>query len=178
MKGIIFNLVEEVITEDYGADAWDDLLDGTPVSGTYSAVASYPDAELSAIVDSASAMTGLTPGQLLRYVGRRSMPLMADRYPEFFEMHRGSRTLLLSLNDVIHPEVRKMYEGADPPIFVYHERPNGVLEMDYYSKRTLCALAEGMAMGVADHYGETIAIAQPQCKLDGYDYCTLRVTWT
>lgn len=178
MKGIIFNLVEEVISEDYGADAWDDLLEGTPVSGTYSAVATYPDADLGAIVDSAAAMTGLTPGQLLRYVGRRSVPLMAARYPEFFTMHKTARTFLLSLNEVIHPEVRKLYEGAEPPVFGFNEEADGTLVMEYHSQRALCAFAEGLAMGAGDEFGETITITQPRCKLDGYGFCTLRVTWT
>ena len=178
MKGIIFNLIEEVISQDYGADAWDDLLEGTPVSGTYSAVATYPDSELGAIVDSAAAMTGLTPGQLLRYMGRRSLPLMAARYPELFTMHTGARTFLLSLNEVIHPEVRKLYEGAQPPHFGFQEQSDGTLVMEYHSHRALCSLAEGLVMGAADQFGETVTITQPQCKLDGYGFCTLRVTWT
>lgn len=50
--------------------------------------------------------------------------------------------------------------------------------MEYHSHRALCSLAEGLVMGAADQFGETVTITQPQCKLDGYGFCTLRVTWT
>lgn len=178
VKGLIFNLVEEVVTEDYGADSWDDLLDSTPVSGAYTSVATYSDDELDVIVDAAAAMTGLTPGQLLRYVGRRSMPLMRDRYPRFFQMHATTRAYLLSLNEVVHPEVRRLYEGAEPPRFSFTEQPNGDLLMGYHSHRTLCLLGEGFILGASDIYHEIISVTQPQCKLDGAPHCIIRVSWT
>ncbi len=43
MKGIIFNLVEDVVTQENGPDAWDDLLDAAHVDGAYTAVGSYDD---------------------------------------------------------------------------------------------------------------------------------------
>jgi hypothetical protein len=178
VKGIIFNLVEEVVTEDYGADSWDDLLESTPVSGAYTSVATYSDSELDVIVDAAAAMTGLTPGQLLRYVGRRSLPLLRDRYPEFFQMHTTTRTYLHSLNEVVHPEVRKLYEGAEPPRFSFTEQPDGDLLMAYHSRRNLCLLGEGLVLGASDVYHENISVTQPECKLDGAPHCIMRISWT
>ena len=31
MKGVIFNLVEEIVTDEHGADVWDELLDDAGV---------------------------------------------------------------------------------------------------------------------------------------------------
>jgi hypothetical protein len=115
MKGIIFNLVEEVVSNDYGHDAWDDILDAADVPGAYTAVGSYSDDDLLAIVGAASQATGMSTDDVLRHVGRYSVPPLAQRFPEFFELHRGLRTFLPSLNSVIHPEVRKLYPGAQPP---------------------------------------------------------------
>ena len=39
MKGIVFNLLEEVVTEAYGADAWDSLLDAAGLDGAYTSLA-------------------------------------------------------------------------------------------------------------------------------------------
>ncbi len=89
MKGIIFNLVEEVVTQDQGVDAWEDLLDEAHVQGAYSAVGSYMDEELDRLVLVAgAAKLGVTPTELLRYIGRSSIPLLKDRYPEFFDIPR------------------------------------------------------------------------------------------
>ena len=35
MKGIVFNLLEEVVTREYSADTWDDLLEAAGVNGSY-----------------------------------------------------------------------------------------------------------------------------------------------
>lgn len=58
MKGIIFNLVEEVVANDHGPDAWDDILAAAGVEGAYTAVGSYSDDELLAIVSAAATATG------------------------------------------------------------------------------------------------------------------------
>ena len=177
MKGIIFNLVEQVVTDDYGIDTWEDLLDQSRVQGAYSAVGSYPDEELVGLVSTASAMTGIPADDLLRHVGRRSIPMLKQRYPEFFDLHSDSRSFLGSLNEVIHPEVRKLYEGAEPPLFEFHDGEDGSLLMDYHSHRSMCALAEGLTMGAGDAFGEAMTVSQPQCKLRGHPYCTLQVSW-
>ena len=35
MKGIIFNLLEDVVINDHGQDTWDELLNATALDGAY-----------------------------------------------------------------------------------------------------------------------------------------------
>ncbi len=175
MKGIIFNLVEEVVVNDYNVETWEDLLDLTHVQGAYSAVGSYPDEELTALVEAGSEQTGIDGQDLLRHIGRRAIPLLQERYPEFFEAHTDCRGFLGSLNEVIHPEVRKLYQGAEPPLFVMSEADDGSLLMEYHSHRSMCALAEGLILGTADIYGQQVTVTQPACKLHGAAHCELLV---
>ena len=44
MKGVIFNLLERAVTDEYGADVWDDLIDDAGVGGAYSSLGNYDDA--------------------------------------------------------------------------------------------------------------------------------------
>lgn len=176
MKGIIFNLVEQVVVDDYNVETWEDLLDLTHVHGSYSAVGSYPDEELVALVDAGSQETGISGQDLMRHIGRKSIPLLRDRYPEFFDMHTDCRGFLGSLNEVIHPEVRKLYEGAEPPLFVMTDGDDGSLLMEYHSNRSMCALAEGLILGTADYYGHPVTVTQPMCKLRGAPHCELKVS--
>lgn len=176
MKGIIFNLVEEVVIDDYNVETWEDLLDLTHVQGAYSAVGSYPDEELNALVAAGSQTTGISGPDLLRHIGRKAIPLLRERYPEFFDLHNDCRSFLGSLNEVIHPEVRKLYKGAEPPNFVISEGHDGSLIMEYHSHRSMCALAEGLIVGTADVYGQQVSVSQSMCKLHGAPYCELRVS--
>lgn len=177
MKGIIFNLVEDVVTDGYGVDAWEDLLDQSGVQGAYSAVGSYPDAELGSLLQSASSMTGASTDDLQVMIGRQSVPMLQERYPEFFTLHADSRSFLGSLNEVIHPEVRKLYSGAEPPHFDFADSPDGDLIMDYHSHRSLCRLAEGLILGTGDAYGEEVSVHQTQCKSQGAPFCRLVVAF-
>ena len=67
---------------------------------------------------------------------------------------------LLTLNEVIHPEVRKLFPGAYAPEFDFRVSSPEVLELGYVSFRDMCAFAEGLIEGSANHYGETVAISQ------------------
>lgn len=171
MKGIIFNLVEEVVTAEHGADTWDDLLDGAGLDGAYTSLGSYPDDDLHRLVRVASESLGAPPADIVRGLGQSAIPLLADRYPVFFE-GQTCRSFLLTLNDIIHPEVRKLYPGADVPDFTFAGHGD-VLELGYSSARRLCALAEGFVLGAATHFGETVTIEQTECLHRGDARCLL-----
>ena len=177
MKGIIFNLVEEAVTAEHGEDAWDDLLDQAGVEGSYTSLQLYPDEELTALVVAGSELLGVEPADLARWLGHEAALGLAERYPHFFEPHPSTRPFLLTLNDVIHPEVRKLYPDASPPDFEFEEMPDGALVMTYSSRRRLCDLATGMIAGAATHYGETATVTHDACMKHGAPSCVLTVSF-
>ena len=172
MKGIIFNLVEEVVVGAYGEDAWDDILDAAGLDGAYTSLGSYPDDHLFALVGAASTKLGVDGQDVVRTLGQGAIPLLAERYPGFFD-HRSTKSFLLTLNDIIHPEVRKLYPGADVPTFDFPPSGDNELAMGYQSARKLCALAEGFILGAAAHFRERVTIEQARCMLQGADSCLL-----
>jgi hypothetical protein len=176
VKGIVYNLLEECVSREYGEDTWDGLLDSAGVDGVYTSLGSYPDEDLFALVAAASDALGQPADGIIRWFGRSAMPLLAGRDPGFFEPHGDTRAFVLTLNGIIHPEVRKLYPGADVPVFSFDISSEDVLVMEYSSTRKLCALAEGLLEGAAVHYGEQIAIGQPRCMLRGDERCVLEIS--
>lgn len=177
MKGIIFNLLEEVVTQKFGADTWDVLLEKSGVDGAFTTLGSYPDETLVALVDAASAELKLPAGEIIRWFGGEAIPLLAKKYPGFFARHTSTRPFLLTLNGIIHPEVRKLYPGADTPDFDLDVSSPDVLVMGYRSKRRLCALAEGLIDGAANHYGEIVTINHCACMHRGDPGCRLELSF-
>lgn len=177
MKGIIFNLLEIVVVRDYGEDTWDSLLETAGLDGAYTSVGSYPHEQLLALVDAASTATGTPADDLVRWFGREALPMLYDRYSAFFDPHPSTRPFLLTLNEVIHPEVRKLFPGAYAPSFDVGEEDLRSLVLTYESHRGLCAFAEGLILGAADHYGEQVTVDQPECAKRGDARCILRTTF-
>ena len=177
MKGIVFNLLEEAVSRDYGEDVWDALLEAAEVDGAYTSLGSYPDENLMRLVGAASSALDMPAHDVVRWFGLNAMPLLASRYPQFFEPHESARSFVLTLNSIIHPEVRKLYPGADVPVFDYDTSSEDVLVMGYASRRRMCAFAEGLIDGAAAHYGERAVIQQPRCMTRGDDRCVLEISF-
>jgi hypothetical protein len=175
VKGIVFDLLEGAVIRAHGEDAWDDMLEAAGLEGGYTTLGNYPDKDLFELVAAASAMTGESAQAVVRWFGREALPAMAASYPRFFDPHKGVETFLYTLNDIIHPEVRKLYPGADVPNFGFATAADGTVTMTYGSPRRMCAFAEGLIEGAAAHFGQIVVIHQSRCMLRGHELCTIEV---
>jgi hypothetical protein len=177
MKGIIFNLFESIVVREHGEDTWDALLEAAGVEGAYTTLGSYPDDELMRLVRASPQPLGLAdPAAVLRWFARRAIPVLAERYPAFFQPHT-TRDFILTLNEIIHPEVRKLYPGADVPVFDFDTTSAELLIMGYQSKRKLCALAHGFVEGAADYYGESVSFVHRSCMHAGDAKCVFEISF-
>jgi hypothetical protein len=177
VKGVIFNLLEDVVRRERGEDAWDVLLERTGLEGAYTSLGSYSDEQLTQLLVAASAEFAISEDAVLRWFGRKAMPLLAERYPSFFHTQPATGAFLLTLNHIIHPEVRKLYPGAEVPQFDFDSSEPEVLRIGYRSHRRLCALAHGFIEGAADVYHEHVTVHQPRCMHRGDDKCVLEVVF-
>lgn len=175
MKGVVFNIVEDVVDETLPANTWDDAIESAGVHGAYTSLGSYPDEDLVRVVGALSAATGLPPADVLRHAGRHGFAHLASRHPDLLDGLDDLPALLTHLDDVIHPEVLKLYPDARTPTFRAERPDDDTVELHYESQRHLCALAEGLVAGAADHYATTVEITQPTCVLRGDDACVIRV---
>jgi Haem-NO-binding len=175
MKGVLFNVVEEAISHKWGEEMWDDLLTAADLDGAYTALGNYPDAQLVALANAAADRLNSPVEDVLRTLGRIAFEPLLSRYTGFLEESASLREFLPTINELIHPQVLKLYPGASVPRFVLHENGDDI-ELDYLSVRNMCGLAEGLVLGAADHYGETVAVDQPRCKLRGDSRCTIRIS--
>lgn len=72
------------------------------------------------------------------------MPLPRERHPDFLARHQSTIPFIITLNEIIHPEVWKLYPGAGAPDFGFRRTGADELELEYRSGRKRCALAEVM----------------------------------
>ena len=175
MKGVIFNLLEEVVRREFGEAEWNHVRQDADVDASFTSLDTYPDAVLRKLVAVVAKRAHQTPGEALQWFGRFSMPVLASQYPAFFATQNSARAFVLTLNDIIHPEVRRLYPGAEVPNFDFDTTSPDELVLGYQSPRKLCALATGFIEGAADHYGETVDVEQSECMHRGDAKCVFRL---
>ncbi len=179
MKGIIFNLLEKYVIENFG----DDVMEGIYEKAEFTSDAppfvgpvTYPDSDLFAILNILTKKTNLSLDNLIYKFGKYVFPTLAVRYPVFFENVNSTLGFLKKVNDIHYIEVMKLYEDATPPTFRIEEINQDNIKFHYNSHRKLCKLVEGLLDGVADYFGEKISYSQQQCLRDGADSCIFNIT--
>ncbi|MEM7431050.1 MAG: heme NO-binding domain-containing protein [Pseudomonadota bacterium] len=178
MKGIVFNLLADLVEEQFGLDVWDDLIESTaPLSnGIYTSVELYPDDELMAYVDAIANHTGASKPDVIRLFGSYMLGRFAELHPEFFAGHT-IKSFLQSVHDVIHVEVEKLHPDALLPDFTYEDPGADGLIMHYQSPRKLCHLAEGLIDGCSKHFGIAVQQRHDSCMHDGAAACRLELSF-
>lgn len=169
MKGIIFNLLEDFVTETWGDSAYDDLASQCDLETTEPFVGpgTYPDKDLVTLATAVAEKAALPLPDALRAFAAHSFPKLAKKYPVFLDSQPDARSFLRSVEGVIHVEVRKLFPEARTPRFLYEDASNGDLIMTYQSERNLYPVVEGFIEGVALHYQEGITVRREETELEG-----------
>ena len=176
MKGVVFDILRDMIEEKFGLEGWNQLLEKAGSHGMYLSSESYDDSEMVALLGAASEMTGHDIPTLLRTFGEFMVTEFYGRFPVFFENSDGLIDFLKSVDQIVHGEVLKFYPDANLPSFSYEEEGGHTLTMIYKSQRKLCHLAEGLISGSAKHFKEQVSVQQPQCMHHGDETCHIVIT--
>jgi hypothetical protein len=171
----VFNVMQDVFEAEFGAAAWDAVLAHARVDGAYTALGAYGEAEFASLVSGAAEVARASEPEVLRMVGRRGFALLVGRHPELVVDMSTWGEVLQHLSGMIHPEVEKIYPGAQIPAISVH-RSGQALMVTYRSHRQLCALAEGLLCGLGDWYGATLDITHDPCVRYGAEICMMEIS--
>lgn len=178
MKGVIFNILEEMVIDQCGLQVWNEILSSQKLEGIYTAGESYPDSELFSLVKEISLQTNIPVESLISSFGEFLFEQLAERYPVFIESKPDLRSFLKSVDSVIHMEVKKLFSDPSLPQFEYQDLPGGSLLMRYRSPRKLCILAEGLIRGASATYKTPIKIEHKVCCHKGAPHCDLVIRFS
>lgn len=155
MKGIVFTEFLNFVAQRYGEDAVDDIIDACPLAsgGAYTAVGTYSHGEMAQLCGALAERSGAPVADLVRSFGSHLSGSFARGYPAFFPKDGSFFDFLESIEAHIHVEVRKLYPDAELPTFTVESRGDKRMVMEYRSPRRMAALAEGLILGSARHFG-------------------------
>lgn len=179
MKGIIFNLLEEYIEKNLGEGKYEEIMERCILNGKgpFIGPGTYPDDDFMAIVGGTVKEAGIPMPIALRSFGEFCFHRLAEKYPDFVNPYTHPKPFLKSVESIVHVEVKKLYEGSNPPGFSYIDSVSDRLVIQYSSGRMLCQFMEGLIDGVAGHYQFPINYKQTACMLDGDGICEFDISF-
>ena len=171
MHGLIFSSLHDYSIERLGTEAvelWDDRV--------FETTEAYDDEWFAAQLERLVAATDDSLDEILRGFGSfAAQTTFARLYPAYYEESGDTFTFLLGVEHQIHELVRATVPGAYPPkLHVQPLKDVGVL-VSYTSERRLCRLLEGLVLGTAEHYGDTVVVEEIQCMHRGEPGCVFTV---
>ena len=176
MHGIIFWELKKYVDTKFGGDTWQRLLQEAGLgSRIYTTLQEYPDEEAVAIVGAASRATGQEASAILEDFGEFIVPDLVSMFKAMIKPEWKTLDLIENTEEVIHKAVRVQNPGAKPPRLQCSRPSANEVVINYASPRKMCAVARGIAKGVAKHYNEEVTIFEPRCMLKGSPSCEIRV---
>jgi len=133
----------------------------------------YLDAEMEALVAAAATMSGLSASVVLEDFGVFIAPPLMNMYGHLIPGDWKTLDVIEKTEETIHHVVRVQTPGAKPPVLHTIRRSEDEVVLIYSSPRKLCALAIGIARGVAKQFNETIEVAQNKCTHNGAPHCEI-----
>ena len=175
MKGAIFTALAEMVEQEFGLETWDFMLQDSNSDGIYISTDTYEDQEFINLTLSLHKKTDIPMADINRAFGEYAFPILAASVPELTSDDMTLKEFLLTVDRVIHVEVRKLHPDASLPDFDYDDDAEDELTMHYSSSRKLCMFSEGLISGAAKHFNTDYTLDHSQCMHDGHDSCTLQL---
>ena len=179
MKGIVINITEDFIIDNFGEEIFDQTISNCNLKteDPFVSPGTYPDSDLFEIVVNASQILEITIEEFLKKLGHYAFAKLAERHPSFLEGYNHPKSFLQTVDGVIHMEVRKLYQDSQLPVFQYSDPSKDELIITYYSKRKLYPFLEGMINGVSDYFGVGISQTHKIYEKDGVELCDYYLTF-
>jgi hypothetical protein len=161
MKGTVVICMRELVVANFGAPAWQRVLEtaGVDPATLFMPLSDVDDAVVFRLVESVCKVGGLTMQQALEAYGDFWVNTYTRRiYTRFFACS-SAREFILKLADV-HTTMTKEMPEARPPRFTYDWSDETRLRVHYASTRGLVDLVVGGLKGIGRYFGEALEVTK------------------
>ena len=179
MKGVIFNLFEAFVIENWGEETFEEILDECDLvtKEPFVGPGTYPDEDLLKIVGKAVEKLGIPLSDGVQAFGKWILPKLMEQVPENMTDFDHPKDFLQTVHDIIHVEVRKLYSDAEPPRFTYKDPAPNRLIILYQSKRRMYDLMDGLIDGVAEYFDCPIEFTRALRQQEGGEVAEYELTF-
>jgi len=160
MKGLVFTEFLTMVETGFGLATTDTVIEAaeSKTKGGYTSVGTYDSIELIKMVEKLSRLVKQPRQLLIRAFGKHLHTIFLKKFRDFYSANDNTFDFLISVENLIHIEVKKLYPDAELPTFTFDSPSEDTLFVYYESKRPLADLAHGLIEATINHYSEDIEI--------------------
>jgi hypothetical protein len=180
MYGIVNKAIQDLVTENFGANEWEAIKGKSGVDVDYFlSNEPYDDAITYKLAGAAAEVLGLSVGAVLNAFGEYwVLKTSKEKYGGL--MQAGGKNLkefLVNL-PVFHNRIMLMYPKLTPPEFKVSDISDNAVHVHYHSKREgLQEFVRGLLSGLAKMYETNAAIDLLQTRDEGNTHEIFKVSW-
>ncbi|MBF9237591.1 heme NO-binding domain-containing protein [Hymenobacter sp. BT683] len=176
MHGSIIILLKRYVQTQYDHSTWVTLMELSGISKVeFDHKTVYPDEYIYALVGHASAMTGVSAGELHERFGEYLVPDLMYMYQRLLRPEWKTLDMIEHTELTMHKQVRKEHTENSPPVLDVTRIGPNELVIEYVSDRRMGGLAVGIVRGLANYYDEADQIhIIPTTSEDG-EHVNIRV---
>jgi len=180
MYGLINIAIKDLVTEGYGAEAWERVRARAGLQETdFILMDQYEDSVTYDLVGAASEELGICPSKVLEAFGSYWTKYTAVKgYGSLLDAAGTTFPEFLQNLDLMHTRVGTMFPGFIPPSFECRDISDTSLTLHYYSERDgLDHLVIGLLHGLAERFDLTLDINQTATKGEDSRCSIFQLTW-
>lgn len=156
MKGVIFRSFLAHVENRYGADQLETMISSVDLStdAAYTSIGTYDPGELVGMLVVLSQSVEQDVPTLVRDFGESLFPALMAAYPSVVQHSTDAFSLIASIDNYIHVEVKKLYPDAELPKFTCERENTHLMRLTYESSRGFADLAEGLLRACFRYFDE------------------------
>lgn len=180
MYGIVNKAIQDLVTENFGADKWDLIKEKSGVDIDYFlSNEPYDDDITFQLAGATSEIIGITVGQVLNAFGEWwILRTGKEKYGGLMEAGGNNLKEFLVNLPQFHNRIMLMYPKLTPPEFKVSDIENNSIHVHYFSKREgLQEFVRGLLSGLGKMYGVETSIDLMQTRDEGNSHEIFKVSW-
>ena len=180
MYGIVNKAIQDLITDNFGADKWEEVKINSGVDVDYFlSNEPYDDDITYKIAGAASEVLGLTVGEVLNAFGEWwILKTGKEKYGGLMEAGGNNLKEFLVNLPQFHNRIMLMYPKLTPPEFKVSDIEKNSIHVHYFSKREgLQEFVRGLLSGLGKMYGVETSIDLMQTRDEGNSHEIFKVSW-
>lgn len=180
MYGIVNKAIEELVTENFGEDKWEEIKAKSGVDVDYFiSNEPYDDDITYKLAGAVSEVMGITVDDVLIAFGEWWVTrTVKEKYGGLMDAGGSSLKDFLINLPLFHNRVMMIYPKLTPPEFKVSDINEGGLHLHYFSKRVgLKEFVRGLLQGLSKSYNTPLGIELIESRDEGKDHEVFKLSW-